>query len=154
MRETGVIREVKEDIITALQADPTLAKEEYYYSWLEVDTNTRKPCHSVDIEEETQIDGGCVGGLKDAYTAKGFIIDYIEPEMDKTKISGDLDNFRERTRNALKTADRDGTFTRITSWTYKRSYPRPWTVEFQGSLRILAHRMITEFDVEYEVTES
>jgi len=154
MTETGVILEVKEDIITALQVDSVLAKEEYYNSWVEVNANTRKPCHSVDIEEETPLQDGCSGGLKETYVAKGFIIDYIEPEMDKTKITEDLDNFRERTRNALKTADKSDTFTRITSWTYKRSYPRPWTVDFQGSLKILAHRMITEFEVEYEVTVS
>lgn len=152
MKPVGQLKLVKKDIVDALKSDSTLSKDKFYTSMFEVDTNTKKPCHSIDLDEETEEEtytGGCI----DKYTVEGMIITYLEPEIRKGTISDELDLYRERIRNTLKEADKKDTFAVISSFKYKTSYPLPWTVSSPNGPKLVAHRMIIKFTVEYGVKD-
>jgi len=154
MREIGKLKKVKTDLINALKVDKTLARHGFYYSWLDVKPTGKKPCHSIDFDVDTEDMDGCGGGLSDDYTTSGFIITYLDPNI-KKGLPDQLDEHLERVRNALKTAHRLDTFTVVTSFTYKKAYRKPWAYrDKSGEVHIVAHRIITEFELSYKVNET
>lgn len=154
MRPIGILDLGIKDVINLLEKDPVLQALPTYPSLWEVDSNTPKPCQSVDLDVETDDEtGGFSGGCVDDYTTTGAIIQYLEPDHRKEQIMTDLNEYRERTRNMLKDAVKLDLFETLETIKYKESKPRPWVVQNMDGPQVLAHRMITDFTVTYAVKE-
>lgn len=153
----GALDACKADIIEVLKTDSVLAKAKFYNSMFEVDSNTRKPCHSIDLGVDKDNEDGYTGRGIDNYVVSGVIITYLEPDTKKTKTMPSLDEYRERTKTVLKRAAKLDTFSVIKSFKYLNSYTNPMTTQTRVngmvSTQLTAHRAITEFEITYEVRD-
>ena len=154
MKQIGILDLGIKDIITVLQTDTVLGALPSYGSMWEVSANTPKPCQSVDFErEQDSLDSGNSGGCIDDYSINGFIIQYLPPDYAPKSIRPKLDEYRERTRNAIKESIKTDSFEVLESLIYKESKPLPWMEQYQTGPRLVAHRMITDFTATYAVKE-
>jgi hypothetical protein len=150
----GIIKNLKTDIITQLQQDTVLNQYEFYHSLWEVAPKTKKPCHSIDLGEDRKGEDEASGGTVNNYTIQGFLITYIEPSPNNPrKLTELLDEIQERQKNALQYAQDRMLWSYVWNYKYGRSYKMPWTLQDpqSGNMRLVAHRVITEFEISYEV---
>jgi hypothetical protein len=145
-----IMGDIKDELITTLQTNTTF-KHPIYRSMWEVGTNTGKPCHSIDLDRDIPDENEYSGGMVRLYQVDGVLITYLEPEIPETSIGDELDKYRDAAKDVLQDKEDSGTYTKIREYNYLESYPAPWTDEYQGGLRLLAHRMITKFTIKYEV---
>ena len=154
MKQIGILDLGILDVINLLETDPILKALPTYPSLWEVDTNTPKPCQSVDLDtEKNSSDSGYAGGCVDDYSCTGVVIQYLEPDHPKDQIMPDLNEFRERTRNLFKEAVKLDLFETLETIEYNQSKARPWVVQNMEGPKVLAHRMITDFTATYSVKE-
>lgn len=146
-----VLGDIKNELITTLQTHTTFTNEPFHRSLWEVTTNTRKPCHSLDLMHDRPSEMEYSGGMVRLYLVDGLLISYIEPEIPNKSIGDELDKYRDAAKDALQDKEDTGTWTKIRNYNYIESFPDPWSEEYQGGIRLLAHRMITRFTIEYEV---
>lgn len=146
-----IMGDIKDELITTLQANSVFSNDSFYRSMFEVGTNTGKPCHSIDLGYDSPGEDEYSGGMIRVYKVEGVLITYLEPEIPDTSVGDELDKYRDAAKDALQDKEDSATWTKIREYKYIESYPDPWSDEYQGSTRLLAHRMINKFSVEYEV---
>lgn len=146
-----VLGDIKDELISTLKTNPIFANDPFYRSMFEVGTNTGKPCHSIDLGYDRPGEDEYSGGLIRVYKVEGVLITYLEPEILDTVIGDELDKYRDAAKDAFQDKEDTGAWTKIREYEYIESYPDPMSEEYQGSIRLLAHRMILKFSIEYEV---
>jgi hypothetical protein len=143
--------DIKDELISTLQTSTVFSNDSFYRSMFEVDTNTQKPCHSIDLGYDNPGEDEYSGGMVRVYNVEGVLITYLEPEILDTSIGDELDKYRDAAKDTLQDKEDSGAWTKIRGYKYIESYPDPWGEEYQGGIRLLAHRMINKFSIEYEV---
>lgn len=151
MKNPGNIKLLKEDIINnGLKRDSVLSQWKCYNSQWEVSAKTKKPCHSIDLNINETGDLEANGGRILNRKIQGIIITYIDPLKTKN-LTELLDELIERTDIVLEDSSQTGQFQHIFGYKYGRGYTKPFTITTNEGPKLVAHRVITEFEIQYEV---